>query len=107
MEREKDEETFNEIVQLVNYFKHYFIKYYQPVYENPSPGNKDGGITTLEEKSLGCVQKGGFAPVQNILPYGDRVTDKGLNLLQSPGYELIFDKFLAASGCIIFVFITR
>lgn len=106
MERAKDEETFNEIVQLVNDFKHYFIKYDQPVYENPSPGNKDGGITTLEEKSLGCVQKGGFAPVQNILPYGDRVTDKGLNLLQGPGNDLVSVTALAASGCQIVLFTT-
>ncbi len=72
----------SKIVDLVNDFKEYFIKHDQVVYENPSPGNKYGGITTLEEKSLGCVQKGGFSPVIDVLPYGGRVSAPGLNLLQ-------------------------
>lgn len=106
MNRAKDEKTFNEIVHLINDFKHYFIKYEQPVYENPSPGNKKGGITTLEEKSLGCVQKGGFAPVNDILPYGGRVEKKGLSLLQGPGNDLVSVTALAASGCQIVLFTT-
>jgi altronate hydrolase len=106
MERAKDEQTFTNIVNLINDFKHYFIKYDQPVYENPSPGNKKGGITTLEEKSLGCVQKGGFATVNDILPYGGRVEHKGLNLLQGPGNDLVSVTALAASGCQIVLFTT-
>ncbi|MEC1742114.1 UxaA family hydrolase [Schinkia azotoformans] len=106
MDRAKDEETFARIVDLINNFKKYFIKYDQPVYENPSPGNKAGGITTLEEKSLGCVQKGGFSPVNDILEYGGRVTEKGLSLLQGPGNDLVSVTGLAASGCQIVLFTT-
>ncbi|GAE34798.1 altronate hydrolase [Halalkalibacter akibai JCM 9157] len=100
MNRAKNEKVFNEIVNLVNDFKQYFLKHDQVVYENPSPGNKKGGITTLEEKSLGCVQKGGFAPVNDVLPYGGRVTNPGLNLVQGPGNDLVSVTALAASGAI-------
>lgn len=106
MERAKDEETFNKIVRLINDFKHYFIKYDQPVYENPSPGNKEGGITTLEEKSLGCVQKGGTSLVQDVIEYGSRVRSNGLTLLQGPGNDLVSVTALAASGCQIVIFTT-
>lgn len=106
MERAKDHETFESIVDLVNDFKHYFIKYDQPVYENPSPGNKEGGITTLEEKSLGCIQKGGYQPVQEVLQYGDRLQSKGLSLLQGPGNDLVATTVLGASGCQIVLFST-
>jgi altronate hydrolase len=106
MDRAKDKETFNDIVDLVNNFKQYFIKYEQPVYENPSPGNKAGGITTLEEKSLGCVQKGGFSPVQDVIAYGDTIQSKGLTLLQGPGNDLVSVTALGASGCQIVLFTT-
>lgn len=106
MNRAKDEQTFRKTVSLINDFKRYFIKYDQPVYENPSPGNKKGGITTLEEKSLGCVQKGGFATVQDVLDYGDRVKDAGLHLLQGPGNDLVSVTALASSGCQIVLFTT-
>lgn len=106
MERAKDKQTFDNIVNLVNDFKHYFIKYEQPVYENPSPGNKAGGITTLEEKSLGCIQKGGYQPVQEVLQYGDRVQQQGLSLLQGPGNDLVATTVLGASGCQLVLFST-
>ncbi|WP_400162046.1 UxaA family hydrolase [Brevibacillus sp. TJ4] len=106
MERAKDEQVYAKIVELVNDFKHYFAKNGQPIYENPSPGNKKGGITTLEEKSLGCVQKGGFGRVDDVLQYGDRVTRNGLSLLQGPGNDLVSVTALAASGCQIVLFTT-
>ncbi|MDG5787864.1 altronate dehydratase family protein [Evansella sp. AB-P1] len=106
MERAKDEATFTKIVDLVNDFKEYFIKHDQNVYENPSPGNKKGGITTLEEKSLGNVQKGGFAEVVDVLPYGDRMKEDGLTLLQGPGNDLVSVTALAASGAHIVLFTT-
>ncbi|MFJ5768583.1 UxaA family hydrolase [Psychrobacillus sp. NPDC093180] len=106
MERARDEETFQDIVHLINDFKHYFIKYDQPVYENPSPGNKEGGITTLEEKSLGCVQKGGFSTVQDVIPYGSRINKDGLTLIQGPGNDLVSVTALATSGCQIVLFTT-
>ncbi|MDU5110699.1 MAG: altronate dehydratase family protein, partial [Clostridium sp.] len=87
MDRALDEEVFNKIVQLINDFKEYFIKYNQPVYENPSPGNKAGGITTLEDKSLGCIQKAGTATVVDVLKYGEILKKKGLNLLSAPGND--------------------
>lgn len=106
MERAKDEETFTKTVQLVNDFKDYYLKHNQVVYENPSPGNKAGGITTLEEKSLGCVQKGGFATIVDVLDYGDRLKKTGLNLLQGPGNDLIAVTALAAAGAHIVLFTT-
>ncbi|MCR6095339.1 altronate dehydratase [Salipaludibacillus agaradhaerens] len=106
MERAKDEVVFNKIVDLINDFKDYFLKHGQNVYENPSPGNKEGGITTLEEKSLGNVQKGGFAEVTDVLPYGERLSQKGLTLLQGPGNDLVSVTALAASGAHIVIFTT-
>jgi len=106
MERAVNEEVFSKTVSLVNDFKEYFIKHDQVVYENPSPGNKEGGITTLEEKSLGCVQKGGFSEVVDVLPYGGRINKPGLTLLQGPGNDLVSVTSLAASGAHIVLFTT-
>ncbi|RBW69730.1 UxaA family hydrolase [Bacillus taeanensis] len=106
MERAQNEEVFSKTVNLINDFKTYFIKHDQVVYENPSPGNKDGGITTLEEKSLGCVQKGGFAEIVDVHSYGGYVTKPGLNLLQGPGNDLVSVTSLAASGAHIVLFTT-
>ncbi|PTM59987.1 UxaA family hydrolase [Desmospora activa] len=106
MQRAENEHVFTQMVGLINGFKDYFIKHGQPVYENPSPGNKEGGITTLEEKSLGCVQKGGFAPVMDILPYGGRVTKPGLNIVQGPGNDLVSVTALSAAGAHIVLFTT-
>jgi altronate hydrolase len=106
MERAENEEVFQEIVELINDFKRYFQKHDQPVYENPSPGNKAGGITTLEDKSLGCTQKAGTAPVVDVLKYGERLQTKGLNLLSAPGNDLVASTALAASGCQLVLFTT-
>lgn len=106
MNRCQDEETFSKTVNLINDFKAYFIKNNQPVYENPSPGNKAGGISTLEEKSLGCTQKCGKSIVRGVLGYGDRLSIKGLNLLSAPGNDLVASTALAAAGCQIVLFTT-
>lgn len=106
MQRADNQHVFEQMVGLINGFKDYFIKHEQPVYENPSPGNKEGGITTLEEKSLGCVQKGGFAPVVDVLPYGGRVSKPGLNIVQGPGNDLVSVTALSASGAHIVLFTT-
>lgn len=106
MKRARDEEVFNKTVHLINDFKEYFKSFNQPIYENPSPGNKAGGITTLEEKSLGCTQKGGKAEVVGVLKYGEIVREKGLNLLNAPGNDLVAATALAASGCQIVLFTT-
>ncbi|MGE7906545.1 UxaA family hydrolase [Peribacillus sp. NPDC094092] len=106
MNRARDEETFNKIVGLINDFKQYFIRHDQEIYENPSPGNKEGGISTLEEKSLGCTQKGGHATVVDVSPYGERVVKHGLNLINSPGNDLISVTALAAAGAHIVLFTT-
>ena len=90
----------------MNDFKAYFMKNNQPVYENPSPGNKAGGISTLEEKSLGCTQKSGNSIVRDVLAYGERLTTKGLNLLSAPGNDLVASTALAAAGCQIVLFTT-
>lgn len=106
MNRATDESTFNDTVDLINNFKNYFRKYDQPIYENPSPGNKEGGITTLEDKSLGCTQKGGNSEVVGVLDYAEPVAKHGLNLLNSPGNDLVAASALAISGCQIVLFTT-
>jgi len=98
MSRATDRVVFDEIVAMINDFKDYFRRYDQPIYDNPSPGNKDGGITTLEEKSLGAIQKGGTSPVVDVLNYGDRIRRPGLSLLQAPGNDLISSTALAGAG---------
>ncbi|MFL0249721.1 UxaA family hydrolase [Clostridium neuense] len=106
MSRAKNEEVFNKIVSLINDFKKYFMNYNQPVYENPSPGNKEGGITTLEDKALGCTQKSGSSEVVGVLKYGETLKEKGLNLLSAPGNDLVASTALASAGCHIILFTT-
>ena len=106
MNRCKTEKLFNETVNLINNFKEYFLSHGEPVGENPSPGNKAGGISTLEDKALGCTQKCGKAPVSGVLGYGDRLKVKGLNLLSAPGHDLVASTALAAAGCQIVLFTT-
>ncbi len=106
MNRCENEELFGKTVELINDFKNYFTAHHQTIYENPSPGNKKGGITTLEDKSLGCTQKSGTAPVSGVLSYGEVVKHKGLNLLSAPGNDLVASTALAASGAQIVLFTT-
>jgi altronate hydrolase len=106
MERAINKEVFEKIVHLINDFKQYFIEHKQPIYENPSPGNKAGGITTLEDKSLGCTQKAGISPVVDVLKYGESLKEQGLNLLSSPGNDLVASSALAAAGCQMVLFTT-
>jgi altronate hydrolase len=106
MARCHDEPTFTGLVQLVNDFKNYFTAHQQPISENPSPGNREGGITTLEEKSLGAVQKGGSAEVTQIVRYGGRAASKGLVILESPGNDAVSTTALIAAGAVIVLFTT-
>ena len=106
MERCKDEETFEKCVHMINDFKEYFIRNGQEIYENPSPGNKKGGITTLEDKSLGCTQKSGTSKVIDVLKYGEILKEKGLNLLSAPGNDLVATTALAAAKCHLVLFTT-
>lgn len=106
MNRCKDEATFDKTVKLINDFKDYYIRHNQVIYENPSPGNKAGGITTLEEKSLGCTQKGGMAAVVDVLDYGDKVSENGLSLLNGPGNDMVAVTNLVAAGCHMVLFST-
>lgn len=106
MERCESKEIFDKTVSLINNFKDYFSRHGQVIYENPSPGNKDGGITTLEEKSLGCVQKGGHAPVVDVLDIGETLTKNGLSLLNGPGNDMVAVTNLMASGAHLILFTT-
>jgi altronate hydrolase len=106
MERAASREVFEDVVSVVNDFKQYFIDHGQPIYENPSPGNVAGGITTLEEKSLGAVQKGGHAPVTQVIRYGDHVQKKGLALLEAPGADGVSSTALIAAGSTVLLFTT-
>ena len=102
----ENEEVFTRYKKMIEDFKAYYTTQGFPVYENPSPGNKKGGITTLEEKSLGCIKKAGTSKLVDVLGYGDRVTKKGLSALNAPGNDLIAATALAASGCQIVLFTT-
>ena len=106
MSRCRDRATFDKTVSMVNDFKQYFIAHNQPIYENPSPGNKAGGITTLEEKSLGCTQKAGHSQVVDVLKYGERLRQPGLNLLSAPGNDAVATSALAGAGCHMVLFST-
>lgn len=106
MNRCENERLFTDTVNLINGFKDYFTSHNQTIYENPSPGNKKGGISTLEDKSLGCTQKSGSAPVTGVLSYGEPVQKRGLNLLSAPGNDLVASTALAASGAHIVLFTT-
>lgn len=106
MKRAENEQTFNAIVNMINGFKNYFFSHNQQCYENPSPGNHDGGITTLEEKSLGCIQKGGSSVVTGVLEYGESVKNKGLNLLTGPGNDIVSITNLTAAGAQLVLFTT-
>jgi len=106
MNRCESREMFEKTVALINDFKDYYTRYNQVIYENPSPGNKKGGITTLEEKSLGCVQKGGLSPVVDVLSYGDRLQKNGLSLLNGPGNDIVACTYLMAAGVHIILFTT-
>jgi len=106
MSRCKDRKTFSDLVDMVNNFKRYYKDHNQPIYENPSPGNKAGGITTLEDKSLGCTQKAGTSQVEAVLHYGQRITNPGLHLLDAPGNDPIATSALASAGCHMVLFTT-
>jgi len=106
MNRCRTSDQFAKTVDLINNFKKYFMRYGEKVDENPSPGNKAGGITTLEDKSLGCTQKGGSAPVEDVLQYAEPVTKHGLTLLQAPGNDLVASNALVASGAHMVLFTT-
>lgn len=106
MKRCEDEAVFHKTVDLINQFKDYFRRHDQVIYENPSPGNKEGGITTLEEKSLGCVQKGGTSKVVDVIDYGEQVTKKGLTLQNGPGNDIVAVTNLMAAGAHMILFTT-
>ncbi len=106
MERCETRELFEKAVELINNFKEYYTRHNQVIYENPSPGNKAGGITTLEEKSLGCVQKGGLGMVVDVLDYGDTLQKNGLSLLNGPGNDIVAITNLMASGVHLILFTT-
>jgi altronate hydrolase len=106
MNRARDEKVFRDIVEMITGFKDYYRRHGQPIFENPSPGNKDGGITTLEEKSLGAIQKGGRATVTQVLNYGERVTEPGLVLLESPGNDGVSSTAEAVAGANLILFTT-
>jgi altronate hydrolase len=106
MNRAVDEGVFRDIVAMINDFKEYFLRHDQPIYENPSPGNKAGGLTTLEEKSLGAIQKGGQATVRRVLRYGEPAGIGGLSLLEAPGNDGVSSTAMVASGAVILLFTT-
>lgn len=106
MERCADDKLLADTVSLINNFKQYFLSHGEPIGENPSPGNKAGGISTLEEKALGCTQKSGKSPVFGVLEYGERIHNHGLNLLSAPGNDLVASTALAAAGCQMVLFTT-
>lgn len=104
--RSRNKEVFDKSVFLINEFKNYYKEHNQKIYENPSPGNKEGGISTLEDKSNGCIQKSGKCYIEDVLDYGEKINVKGLNLLQAPGNDLVSSTALALSGADLILFTT-
>ncbi len=106
MSQARDEGVFHDIVALINNFKDFFRKYGEVISDNPSPGNKAGGITTLEDKSLGCIRKGGRCQVEDVIAYGQRIRRNGFSLMQTPGNDLVSTTAKASAGCVIILFTT-
>ena len=106
MDRADSPETFDRVVEMINSFKEYYLRHKQPIYENPSPGNRRGGITTLEEKSLGCIQKGGHAPVVDTLEMGQTCQKPGLSLMTGPGNDSVSVTNLLSSHAQLVLFTT-
>ncbi len=106
MNRAESVDVYQNIVNMINDFKNYFLSHDQPVYENPSPGNKEGGLTTLEEKSLGAIQKGGTSQINQVLDYGEQITERGLALLKAPGNDGVSSTAMTASGATMLLFTT-
>ncbi len=106
MSQARDEGVFHDIVNLINDFKDFFRKYGEVISDNPSPGNKAGGITTLEDKSLGCIRKGGRCEVEDVIQYGERIRRNGFSLMQTPGNDLVSTTAKAAAGCNLILFTT-
>ena len=106
MDRCINKEVFVKAEHMINGFKEYFISHNEVVYDNPSPGNKQGGITTLEDKSCGCVQKGGTAPIMDVIGYGDPEVTKGQNMLNGPGNDLVSATAMTAAGAHLILFST-
>ncbi|MDR2069860.1 MAG: altronate dehydratase family protein [Treponema sp.] len=108
MDRCETRELFDKTVDLIVNFKEYYRSHNQAVYENPSPGNKAGGITTLEDKSCGCVQKGGTAPVRGVYRYGERIVPGkgGVLLLEGPGNDIVSATAMTAAGAHLILFTT-
>ncbi len=106
LSRCENKEIFDEGVLMINGFKEYFMRHNEPIYENPSPGNREGGITTLEEKSLGAVAKGGTSAVRGVLPLYGQVKSGGLSLLYGPGNDIVSSSNLAAAGASLILFTT-
>ena len=106
MSQARDEGVFEDVVKLINDFKGHFRKYGEVISDNPSPGNKAGGITTLEDKSLGCIRKGGKCEVEDVIRYGKRIQRNGLSLMETPGNDMVSTTAMAAAGCQIILFTT-
>ncbi len=101
-----DDEMFSRTAEMIDQWKAHYTAHNQPVYENPSPGNKDGGITTLEEKSLGCIRKAGSSAIADIVGMEERISRQGLNLLHAPGNDIVATSLLGTSGCQLVLFST-
>jgi altronate hydrolase len=106
MEQCVDHHVFNKTVEMINEYKNYYLSHNQPIYENPSPGNKSGGITTLEDKSLGCTRKSGKSPIVDVVKIDQRISTPGLNLLYSPGNDIVATTALGSAGCHLVLFST-
>jgi altronate hydrolase len=106
MNRSRDETVFHAVMKMINDYKEYYRKYGIEVYKNPTPGNQEGGLTTLEEKSLGCTEKGGRSTVADVIEYGGRIRTPGFNLLKGPGHDLVGITAQIAAGCTLILFTT-
>ena len=103
--RAKNETVKNRIYEIINRYEDHFKNVGENVrFGNPSPGNKAGGISTLEEKSLGCIHKGGHSVINEVLEYAEEPTQKGLVIMDTPGNDMSSVAGLVAGGAQVVVF---
>ncbi len=104
--RAVSEDVGKKLIGLVEWWKDYTARNKGSMDNNPSPGNKKGGLTTILEKSLGAAAKGGTSPLTGVYKYAEPVTAKGFTFMDSPGYDPASVTGQIAGGCQVVVFTT-
>jgi altronate hydrolase len=106
VKRARNREVAEKLLDCIRKYKVYLNRFAGSFDDNPSPGNKEGGLTNILEKSLGAVAKGGTSPLIDVYDYAERVTAPGFTFMNTPGYDPVSLTGLAAGGCNLIAFTT-